>query len=139
MDRTEIGYLIKSINDKMKVRADTDMKSRELTFAQCRVLGFLHDHGGQASQKEIEDYFEIAHPTVVGLVARAEKKGYLETWFNPADGRSKLVRLTPRAEQIGEEMERVIAEQEAGMTRGLTADQVQEFRRMLAVVYHNLI
>ena len=138
MDVKEIGYLIKSINDKIKFQADATLKERGLTFAQCRVLGFLHEHGGKATQKQIEENFEISHPTVVGLVARAEKNGYLATWFDPADGRSKLVRLTEKAEHMGQEMDRVIRQQEAAMTHGLSPEEVRELKRMLAVIYKNL-
>ncbi len=138
MDTKEIGYLIKSINDKIKTKADADLKENRLTFAQCRVLGFLHEKGGQATQKEIEDYFEIAHPTVVGLVARMEKNDYLETWFDAADGRSKLVRLTEKARRMGEGMDAFIREQEAAMTLGLSPAEVDELQRLLRVIYDNL-
>jgi len=138
MEVREIGFLIKGINDKIKVGADANLRDNGLTFAQCRVLGFLHDKGGQATQKDIEDAFEIAHPTVVGLVSRMEKSGYLETWFNPADGRSKFVRMTEKARLMGEEMGGIIRDQEARMTAGLTSEEIAELKRMLTVIYKNL-
>lgn len=138
MDVAEIGFLIKSINDKIKVHADKDLKDNDLTFAQCRILGFLHHNGGQATQKEIENVFGIAHPTVVGLVSRMTKSGYLETWFNPADGRSKFVRMTEKAEHLGDEMESAIQQQENRMTEGLSQNEVRELKRMLSVIYQNL-
>ena len=138
MESREIGFLIKSINDKIKVKADADLKQHGLTFAQCRILGFLHERGGQATQKEIEDYFQIAHPTVVGLVGRMEKNGFVETWFDPADGRSKLVRTTKKAEQQGKDMEHFIHEQEIAMTAGLSPEEVSELKHMLEVIYHNM-
>jgi DNA-binding MarR family transcriptional regulator len=138
MDVREIGFLIKSINDKIKVSADANLRENGLTFGQCRILGFLHDKGGKATQKEIEDAFGIAHPTVVGLVSRLEKSGYLETWFNPSDGRSKFVGMTDKARLMGEEMEGVIREQEARMTAGLSPDDIGELKRLLSVIYKNL-
>ena len=56
MEEKDIGYLIKNINDKLKVKADADLKHSNLTLAQSRVLAFLDRRGGQATQKEIEVY-----------------------------------------------------------------------------------
>lgn len=61
-----IGYLVKMIDDKMKVKADADLTHYDLTLSQCRVLTFLQSQEGQATQKEIEDFLEVSHPTVVG-------------------------------------------------------------------------
>ena len=72
-----IGYQFKIIDEKIKVRADEDLKRHDLTLMQTRVLGFLAEVGGQATQKEIEDDLEVSHPTVVGLVFRMEQKGFL--------------------------------------------------------------
>ena len=138
MNVREIGFLIKSINDKIKVKADANLRDNGLTFGQCRILGFLHDKGGKATQKEIEDAFGIAHPTVVGLVSRLEKSGYLETWFNPSDGRSKFVGMTEKARLMGEEMEGIIRNQEARMTSGLSTEEIAELERMLTIIYKNL-
>ena len=49
-----IGYQFKIINDRIKARADADLKTHDLTLTQTRVLGFLAESGGQATQKEIE-------------------------------------------------------------------------------------
>ena len=57
MEEKDIGYLIKNINDKLKVKADADLKHSNLTLAQSRVLAFWDRRGGQATQKEIEVYF----------------------------------------------------------------------------------
>ena len=80
MPQKDIGYLIKNINDKLKVKADADLKHNKLTLAQSRVLTFLDSRGGQATQKEIEVYLEVSHPTVVGIISRMEQNGHLRCW-----------------------------------------------------------
>lgn len=133
-----IGYLIKMINDKVKVKADADLNTYELTLSQSRVLTFLKSKGGQATQKEIEEFLEVSHPTVVGIVSRMEQNGYVTTWFAPKQQRSKMVRLTEKAQTIGEELIRMVQEQEASMLQGLTQEQVTELAKMLRVIYENL-
>ena len=38
MQELHIGFLLKSITDKLHARADADLKAKGLTMAQCRVL-----------------------------------------------------------------------------------------------------
>ncbi len=103
MLKNDVGYLIKSINDKLKVRADAELKQYHLTMSQSRVLVYLRSRGGQATQKEIETFLDVAHPTVVGLVSRMEQNGYVTCW--PCeDGRNKYVKLTAQAEAIDRDM-----------------------------------
>lgn len=133
-----IGYLIKMINDKVKVKADADLSTYELTLSQSRVLTFLKSKDGQATQKEIEEFLEVSHPTVVGIVSRMEQRGYVTTWLDTKQQRSKMVRLTAKAQTIGEELVRMVQEQENTMLQGLTQEQVSELAKMLRVIYGNL-
>lgn len=133
-----IGYLIKTINDKIKVKADADLNTYELTLSQSRVLTFLSIKSGQATQKEIEEFLEVSHPTVVGIVSRMEQHGYVTTWFDSKQQRSKMVRLTAKAQTIGEELIGMVQEQEKSMLRGLTQEQVAELTKMLLIIYGNL-
>ena len=45
MLKNDVGYLIKSINDKLKVRADAELKQYHLTISQSRVLVYLRSRG----------------------------------------------------------------------------------------------
>lgn len=80
-----IGYFFKLIDNRLKANADAGLSKHGLTFAQSRILRFLAEHGGQATQKEIEDYAHVSHPTVVGIVTRMEQGGFLSTCADPAD------------------------------------------------------
>lgn len=138
MNQRHIGYLIKSINDKLKFKADADLKSRRLTLSQSRVLTCLQSRDGQATQKEIEDFLAVSHPTVVGLVSRMEQNGMVTTYFDARDKRNKVVRLTKQALDIGRDMEQTIEMQEAEMLRSLSDEEIESLVQMLWVIYHNL-
>ncbi len=133
-----IGYLFKVITDKIKINADADMRRHNLTLTQSRVLTFLEKKGGTATQKEIEEFLEVAHPTVVGIVSRMEQNGFVISWTDPDDKRNKLVKLTKRAEMLGRELESVISEHDRKMLAGLTDRQIEELKKSLMVIYENL-
>lgn len=138
MLQKDIGYLIKNINDKLKAKADADLKHSRLTLAQSRVLAFLDSRGGQATQKEIEVYLEVSHPTVVGIISRMEQNGYLRCRVDETDKRNKVVTLTEQAKVLGKEMEQRILANEKKLLASLSEDDIKKLKQMLWIIYHNL-
>lgn len=138
MPEKDIGYLIKNINDKLKVKADADLKRYNLTLTQSRVFAFLNSKGGQATQKEIEIFLEVSHPTVVGIVSRMEQNGYVTSWIDGNDKRNKNVRLTKQAETLGMDMEHRILANEQKMVASLSDEDVERLKEMLLVISKNL-
>ena len=137
MLKNDVGYLIKSINDKLAARADAELKQFNLTMSQCRVFLYLSSRGGQATQKEIETFLDVAHPTVVGLVSRMEQNGYVTCW--PCeDGRNKYVKLTPQAEAIDKDMQRNQLENEEMLLAPLSSEDRERLRDLLLTVAEHL-
>lgn len=135
--KNDVGYLIKSINDKLEARADAELKQFNLTMSQCRVFLYLSSRGGQATQKEIEIFLDVAHPTVVGLVSRMEQNGYVTCW--PCeDGRNKYVKLTPQAEAIDKDMQRNQLENEERLLAPLSPEDRERLRDLLLTVAEHL-
>ena len=138
MLKKDVGYLIKSINDKLKVRADAELKQYHLTMSQSRVLVYLRSRGGQATQKEIETFLDVAHPTVVGLVSRMEQNGYVTCW--PCeDGRNKYVKLTPQAEAIDKNMQENMRANEEMLLAPLSPEDRERLRDLLLTVAEHLM
>lgn len=138
MPQKDIGYLIKNINDKLKVKADADLKHSNLTLAQSRVLAFLDSRGGRATQKEIEVYLDVSHPTVVGIISRMERNGHLRCWVDETDKRNKIVALTEQAKALGEEMEQRILANEKMLLASLSEADIKKLKQMLLIIYNNL-
>lgn len=136
--KQRIGYQFKLISDKLKVHADADLKNQGLTLAQSRVLTFLNEQDGIATQKEIEDYLQVSHPTVVGLVSRMEQNELVETWFDPENRRNKMVRLTEKSKKIGENMDEVTEQHDKALLNGLSEQEQAELNRMLNIILKNL-
>ncbi len=138
MDKNHIGYLIKMITDKVKIKADADLKKHNLTLAQSRVLIYLNIRGGQSTQKEIECHLSVSHPTVVGIISRLEQNGFVHTWLDPNDKRNKIVQITDNAIIIAEEMKNKILELEDTMLLSLTDSQKNQLESYLKIILKNL-
>ncbi len=133
-----IGYLLKQITDKIKMSADASFKEKNLTLAQVRVLEYVMSKGGKTTQKSIEDYLDVSHPTVVGIVSRMEKKGYLVCHIDKDDKRNKIVEITRLAAFIPHELEEERIAQEEKLLKGLTKEEVEELYRMLCMIHKNV-
>lgn len=133
-----IGRLIKNINDKIKVRADANLKQHGLTLAQSRVLRFLSHSGGTSTQKEIERFLDTSHPTVVGIISRMERGGYIVCDKDKNDKRNKIVSLTEKARMLNKKICEQIEKHENEMTQGLSDEDIENFERILGVIYKNL-
>ena len=138
MPQKDIGYLIKNINDKLKVKADADLKHSNLTLAQSRVLTFLARQDGQATQKEIEIFLEVSHPTIVGIISRMEQNGHLICWVDKKDKRNKIVALTEQAKALSDEMEQRISATERRLLASLSEEEIEKLNQMLLTIYNNL-
>ena len=138
MEQFQIGCLLKMITDKIKMRADADLAQQGLTLTQSRVLGYLNRNGGQATQKEIEGFLQVSHPTVAGVISRMEQNGFVRCWLDPADKRSKIVGQTERAAAIAHEMQATINATEQQMLRSLTLEQIAALESALRTIYADL-
>lgn len=139
MDKQHVGHLIKSINEKLKAKADLDAKEHHLTLSQSFVLTFLDSKGGQASQKEIEKYLDVSHPAVVGIISRMEQNNHVASWMDPNDKRIKMVSLTPQAKTLVNEMSAMCLQWENDMLEGFSAEDIATLKELLSRVNENMV
>ncbi len=138
MEQLEIGIQIKQIHDKMKAYGNVTLKQWGLTFSQMRVIQFVSGQGNRTTQKEIEDYLGVSHPTVVGLVTRLERNGFLYCYKDETNRRNKLVCNTRKACDMEREMSEEQQSAEERLLRGLCGQETEELTRLLTILNRNL-
>lgn len=134
----DIIYLIKTIADKTGAAADADLRRHGLTFSQLRVLGFLHSQGGSTSQREIQRHMETSHPTVVGLVTRLEKNGFVVCYTDKTDRRNKIVSMKEKAVLLGDELDEERQRAADQQLRGMSDAEKKELFRLLSIMASNM-
>ena len=70
----------------------------DLTLAQSRLLMGVDPDGTRLNV--LAARAQVAKQTATALVDKLERAGYVERVPDPADGRARLVRLTPRALEV---------------------------------------
>lgn len=137
-EKRKTGYLIKTVSDILGREANSMLKEQDLTWAQSRLIGFLTRNGGERTQKEIENFLEVSHPTVVGIVSRMEQNGFVTCRTDPTDRRNKIVSLTEKSMDAGRIMWDKLIKQDEIMFSGFTAEERDRLDEYLLRIYDNL-
>ena len=129
--------------EKLENRAGEPTAQEEANALQCgkkyRTLkSYLEQNGGIATQKEIEGFLQVSHPTVAGIINRMEQNGFVRCRLDPADKRSKIVSQTERAAAVAQDMHATIQTTEQQMLRSLTPEQIAALESALRTIYADL-
>ena len=92
---------IKRLSESIDRTLNSRLSDDDLTLTQCRILYTLAHctDDGSATQKEIEDYLSISHPTAIGLFRRMESKDLIENLGRTGKS-SKTIRITPHGNRM---------------------------------------
>src|SRR5689334_16861301 len=102
-------WSLQRVVHKVGRRLALHLENYELTPAQCGVLTHLQ-LAPEISQQTLADRLFVTKGNMVGLLDRMERRGLIQRRSDPEDGRSRVVSLTERGEQLAAQ---VIPEQEA--------------------------
>lgn len=114
------------------------LASMDLTAAQGHIMGFIAHAGCPPCSRDIEEAFQLSHPTVSGLLSRLEKKGFIEFRPDEHDRRCKRVYILPKGQQCHEMMHITIAENERRMVQGFTEEEKTQFAWLLERAITNM-
>ena len=137
-EKKKTGYLLKIITDVLAREANHMLKEQDLTWSQSRLIGFLQRNGGECTQKEIENFLEVSHPTVVGIVSRMEQNGFVTCRIDDSDRRNKIVKLTDRSVEVGKSIMESLIDQDRAMFDGFSDEERQQLDEYLLRIYDNL-
>ena len=136
--RRHYGHYLRILHgctDQILSAAVTDM---DLTPVQSRVVGYLAHRSEPPCAKDVEEEFQLSHPTVSGILSRLEKKAFVEFRPDPADRRCKRIYVLEKGwEHIGQ-IHRIINENEDRIVDGFTEEEKQQFAAFLERAIRNM-
>ncbi len=137
---SDIGFLFKKVDEKLSQHVNTVVSSLGITFPQLRVLGFINEAENQeTTQKEIETFLEVSHPTTNGIIKRLEAKEFLTTQLTVKNGRmSKTVAITKKGQEICKSDIADRKSMEDNFKSWLTAKEYKTFEEILKKLYKRL-
>lgn len=116
---------------------NAELAPRGITFRQVQVLGWLA-HEGELSQTELAERMHVEPPTLVGILDRMERDGWISRHDCLTDRRKKLIRTEQQAEPVWAEIVDCARNVRACATAGLQPEQIQQLKMLLDRVLDNL-
>ncbi|MEX2185380.1 MAG: MarR family transcriptional regulator [Pirellulales bacterium] len=108
-----------------------------ITWRQVQVLGWLA-YEEQLTQAELAERMAIEPPTLVGILDRMERDGWICRHDCPTDRRKKIIRPTAQAEPAWEKILSCAQGMRADATEGLTEAERLTLIDLLRRVRRNL-
>ena len=110
----------------------------DLTAAQGHVMCFLAHRKDPPCPRDVEDVFQLSHPTVSGLLSRLEQKGFIALLPDEKDRRCKRIHILPKGEECLELMHHTILASEERMVRDFTPEEREQFADLLRRAISNM-
>ena len=139
----------KKILNRLKQEADSRLKQYGITYAQFGIIAYMIDNRDiTVTQKMIEQFYELSHVTVIGILKRLEKNGFLRCVVNPDDKRSRIVILEDKGveifntigfsqESIRKRIREVIGDSKCDMLDEITKEIYDNFNEIFLYDYLN--
>ena len=132
------GHYIRMLHCAADQAMTGALAAMDLTAAQGHIMGFITHREQPPCARDIEEAFHLSHPTVSGLLARLEKKGFIEFLPDEKDRRCKRIHILPKGRELEETMHNTIMATEAALVRDFTEEEKEQFSRLLNRAIHNV-
>ncbi|MFT5522421.1 MAG: MarR family transcriptional regulator for hemolysin, partial [Pirellulaceae bacterium] len=133
-----VGVWITFASDAYRKAFTEEVAPYGFTFRQCQVLGYLA-YDGPLPQIALAERMRVEPPTLVGILDRMERDGWIERVPSGEDRRKKLIHPTKMAQPIWKQILKCGRRVRARATAGLSARQLEQLREMLLIVQNNLV
>lgn len=136
--RRHYGKYIRILQGCTDQIMSTAVARMDLTPVQSRVMGYLAHRPEPPCAKDVEEEFQLSHPTVSGILSRLEKKDFVEFRPDPADRRVKRIYVLEKGREHIEQIHCVIRENEERIVSGFTEEEKEQFASLLERAIRNM-
>lgn len=127
----DAGYQVNRLARALRKRLARELESSGFTGVQAAVLLALAAADGPATMSRTAERLGLDRPTLSGVAGRLERGGWIVTAANPADGRSRLLHLTPHAQEALPALRRASARASSAALAALDAREQRVFIDLL--------
>lgn len=132
------GHYLRVLHWCMDQAVTGELAKMELTAAQGPILGFLVRRQLPPCQRDVEEEFQLSHPTVSGLLSRLEKKGFIEFRPDEADRRCKRIYVLDKGRECHDRVIQTIRATEERMLGDFTDAEEVQFEALLKRAITNM-
>src|SRR5215471_6596624 len=130
-----LGLLLHGTARAWRLKLDERLKPMGLSQAKWRTLLHLSLAGDALTQAEIAARLGVEEPTVVTLLHRLEKEGWIVRKGSPHDRRCKMVLLGRRAQNVISKISAEAAKLRHELLESISATDLRTCMRVLTQIY----
>jgi MarR family transcriptional regulator for hemolysin len=132
-----VGFWVTTAANEFQRAINDELAPQGITYRQCQVLGFLALQGPLA-QCQLAEHMRIEPPTLVGILDRMERDGWICRDSDPADGRRKIIHPQAAAKPVWNKMVSAAKRVRKRAAHGLSSQEMATLKRLLSCVQQNL-
>ena len=135
---TNYRQLIRVLENCTGQMMNNALASMDLTAAQGQVIAFIVHRQEPPCARDIEEAFQLSHPTVSGILSRLEQKGFIQVLPDEQDRRCKRLYVQQKGQDLHETMHQVIRDTEQRLVEGFAPEEKEQFATLLRRSIDNL-
>ena len=132
-----VGHWVCQASQLLQRAFNEELAPQGVTFRQAQVLGCLA-LDGKLSQTDLADRMRIEPPTLVGIIDRMERDGWIRRSGDATDRRRKLIEALPASKPAWTKIIAAAKRVRNRATRGMTPTQIAQLKKLLCLIQSNL-
>ena len=136
--QTHNGHLARILHACTDQALNSALVQMELTAAQAHIMGYITHRKSPPCPRDIEEAFQLSHPTVSGILSRLEQKAFIEMRPDENDRRCKRIYMLPKGIELNEMMHQTIRSMEEKMVQDFTDEEKAQFTALLRRAISNM-
>jgi MarR family transcriptional regulator for hemolysin len=132
-----VGYWLTMTTQAYHRAVTEELAPHGITYRQSMVLGWLALEG-EMSQAELAAKMMIEPPTLVGVLDRMERDGWISRHNCPSDRRKNLIRPNEAAEPVWEKIVECASRVRGRAMEGLSERQLATLKKLLQRIEQNV-
>jgi MarR family transcriptional regulator, transcriptional regulator for hemolysin len=132
-----VGYWICMASRAFERAMNEQLAPSGITYRQCQVLAWLAIDGN-LSQTDLADRLRIEPPTLVGILDRMEREGWVRRESDLHDRRRKLVAAMPKALPVWSKIVACSEKVRARGNQGVSPAEQELLKNVLRRIIENL-
>jgi len=132
-----IGLIIKIASKSIEKTLDGELRKRcSLSSGQWKVIGALALHDG-LSQKDLAEMVFVEGPTLVPILDKMEKEGFVQRRVDQQDRRNNLIFLTEKSKLRIDSIIDCVLDIRKIITKDIQKDQLETTKKVLKKITKN--
>lgn len=132
-----VGFWVCQTSHALQRAFNEQLAPTGITFRQAQVLGCLALEE-RLTQTELAERLGIEPPTLVGVLDRMERDGWIRRTGDPRDRRRKWIEATAAAQPVWRRVVAAARNVRRRATRGFTAAELAQLQQLLTRLRANL-